>query len=276
MILFFSWGDVTLNTASDGVRYLELNERQTKTRTGENVANVREVSPKIFETKDARDPVKYYDIYKSKRPENFCDSLDPFYLAPRTIPLEDSRSDIWFLQQKVGERKLASIVKTMKEEGKLDENKRLTNHSARKYLVQKLRSNDVDTTDIMQISGHKNVNSVNSYSSITENKQRKISHLLSDTSSAAAGNENSTLTLLPYTVSGPLALLPSTTATTVLSAPSVKQTSNPDMTAPSFSSQNNMSSRINSMFYGATLHVNSLNVYMNNPPDNHDNDNTEQ
>ncbi|CAC5384033.1 unnamed protein product [Mytilus coruscus] len=125
------WGDVTLNTASDGTKYLELNARQTKTRTGANVADVREVSPKIYETKGDHDPIKYYEVYKSKRPQNFSDAEDPFYLAPRTISLADTRSQIWFLRQKIGERKMGSIVKTMKIEGGLDENKRLTNHSAR-------------------------------------------------------------------------------------------------------------------------------------------------
>jgi integrase len=46
----------------------------------------------------------------------------------------------------------------------LDTNKRLTNHSARKYLVQKLKDNNVENTDIMQISGHKSVQSVRNYS----------------------------------------------------------------------------------------------------------------
>lgn len=32
-------------------KYLELNKRQTKTRTGANVADVTEVSPKIYEIK---------------------------------------------------------------------------------------------------------------------------------------------------------------------------------------------------------------------------------
>ncbi|CAG2186385.1 unnamed protein product [Mytilus edulis] len=252
------WGDVTLNTASDGTKYLELNERQTKTRTGANVADVREVSPKIYGTNGDHDPIKYYEIYKSKRPQNFCDAEDPFYLAPRTISLADTRSEIWFLRQKIGERKMGAIVKSMKIEGGLDENKRLTNHSARKYLVQKLRSNEIPDTDIMQISGHKNVNSINSYSSISENKQRKISHLLSNTSSEES--------LTCHTSTGPN--LPCTSASTVLPSLSqpVSQHNNLDMMAPSISSQTNMSSRINSMFYGATLHINSLNVYMDKPP----------
>jgi hypothetical protein len=51
-------------------------------------------------------------------------------------------------------------MKTMKQKAGLDTNKRLTNHSARKYLVQKLKDNNVEDTDIMQISGHKSVQSV--------------------------------------------------------------------------------------------------------------------
>ncbi|KAH3753931.1 hypothetical protein DPMN_188584 [Dreissena polymorpha] len=33
---------------SNGVDYIELNERQTKTRTGENIADIRKVSLKMF------------------------------------------------------------------------------------------------------------------------------------------------------------------------------------------------------------------------------------
>jgi hypothetical protein len=165
------------------VKYLELNERQTKTRTGTNISDVREVSPKIFENPGDRDPIKFYEMYASKRISNFSGPEDPFYLAPRTIPLEDTRSSLWYLRQKVGVKKLCKLLKTMKEKVQLDPNKRITSHSARKYLVQKLRENEVQSTDIMQISGHKNINSVNSYSSISENKQREISNILSNTRS---------------------------------------------------------------------------------------------
>lgn len=36
--VFFGWRDVTLNTASDCIKYIELNERETKTSKGVNVA----------------------------------------------------------------------------------------------------------------------------------------------------------------------------------------------------------------------------------------------
>ena len=51
----------------------------------------------------------------------------------------------------------------MKKKAGLNKDKILTNYSARKYLVSKLRGNDIYAKDIMQISGHRNVASVNNY-----------------------------------------------------------------------------------------------------------------
>jgi methyl coenzyme M reductase gamma subunit len=73
------------------------------------------------------------------------------------------------------EKKLASIMKTMKQKEGLDTKKRLTKHSARNYLIQTLKDNDVEDTDIMQISGHKN-----------GEKYKPISNVL-----AGAGSDNS-------------------------------------------------------------------------------------
>ncbi|WAQ94495.1 LOW QUALITY PROTEIN: hypothetical protein MAR_006966 [Mya arenaria] len=47
-ILNLEWGDVELKTPSSGLEYLALNERQTKTRTGSNIKDVRDVTPKMF------------------------------------------------------------------------------------------------------------------------------------------------------------------------------------------------------------------------------------
>ena len=83
----FRWGDNTLHSDSDGSRYLELNERQTKTCTGENISDVREVSPKMYECPGDRNPVALYELYASKRPTGMRDPSDLFYIATRTIPL---------------------------------------------------------------------------------------------------------------------------------------------------------------------------------------------
>lgn len=65
--------------------------------------------------------------------------------------------------------------------------KRLTNHSARKYLVQKLNDNGLPPNQIMQISGHKNIQSINNYSTINSNQHRTISRTLSNAHSEQIG-----------------------------------------------------------------------------------------
>ena len=60
-------------------------------------------------------------------------------------------------------------------------NKRITNHSARKTLVQTLQDNNVPPTQIVQVTGHKNLQSVNNYSTLGDRQQESISSILSST-----------------------------------------------------------------------------------------------
>ena len=63
----------------------------------------------------------------------------------------------------------------------IQDGRKLTNQSARRHLVQKLKDRGVQNTQIMQISGHKNVQSVNTYSRLNQNQQKSIFKVLSDT-----------------------------------------------------------------------------------------------
>ena len=58
-----------------------------------------------------------------------------------------------------------------------------TNHSGRETLVQKLQDNDVSPNQIVQITGHKNLQSINNYSSLRERQMENISKILSSSSS---------------------------------------------------------------------------------------------
>ncbi|WAR26652.1 K1958-like protein [Mya arenaria] len=133
------WGDVELKTSSSGLEYLALNERQTNTRTGSNIKDVRDVTPKMFAMPEdiERCPVHAYKQYAVQRPTDFCTSDDPFYIAPRT----SSQSHVydhekWFVKMKLGEKKLGGLLKKMASDGGLDSNKRITNHSTRKHLIR--------------------------------------------------------------------------------------------------------------------------------------------
>ena len=63
------WGDVKLCQNERGEEYLEFNERQTKTRTGDNLRDVRKVNPKMFSVQGSdKCPVAAYKFFASKRP----------------------------------------------------------------------------------------------------------------------------------------------------------------------------------------------------------------
>ena len=73
-------------------------------------------------------------------------------------------------------------MKTMASKANIN-NERLTNHSARKHMIQKLNDSEIPPTHIMQLSGHKNVQSITNYSSLKLNQQKNISGILSRASS---------------------------------------------------------------------------------------------
>ncbi|XP_070201054.1 uncharacterized protein KIAA1958 homolog [Littorina saxatilis] len=174
------WGDVVLMTDPFGEEYLEYNERTTKTRTGPNTANVRQVPPRAWATPAAPDrcPVQLYKEYQSRRPSHCSGADDPFYIATTTVK-DPTQDCTWFRAQPIGQKKIGLIMKNMALKSGLEGSKKITNHSARKTMIQKLVSNDVPPTHIVQISGHRNLNSLNAYSSITQEQHRDISQLIS-------------------------------------------------------------------------------------------------
>ena len=172
------WGDVKFKQTPDGKEYLEYSVvRQTKTRTGSGPRDTRKIKPRKYSAPDLpakRDPVRVYKFYASKRPESMKTDDSPFYLALNNIQPSSLSVKPWYKVQPIGVNKLSSLLKDMVNEARLGlENKRLTNHSARKHLVQKLNDNEIPPIQIMQITGHRNVNSVNNYSSLSDKQKEK-------------------------------------------------------------------------------------------------------
>ena len=118
-------------------------------------------------------PSKHLQTYASRRPADYASATDPFYIATHTKQNEIKPGDQWFKRQRIGQNKLTSVMKRMARAAK-----RLTNHSARKYLVKKLSENNIPANQIMQITGHKNIQSVNNYSNINELQHKNISGFL--------------------------------------------------------------------------------------------------
>ncbi|KAK3088308.1 hypothetical protein FSP39_017339 [Pinctada imbricata] len=181
------WGDVKLNRDSSGLEFLEF----TETRQGENPKDIRGVKPKMFSNLENanRCPVEVYKTYAAKRPADYCNAADPFYIATNTVQSSMKANAHWFKRQPIGVNKLSSTMKRMTSIAGIE--KKLTNHSARKHLLQKLSENNVPAYQIMQITGHRNIQSINNYSLINETQQKAISKILSTPSSSAGSAESS-------------------------------------------------------------------------------------
>ena len=120
-------------------------------------------------------PVKAYKVYAEKRTaEMKTYDHAPFYLAVNNVKSGSSKP--WFKKALVGVNKLNTFVKTMIEKSGPKPN--FKNHSGRKTMIQTLVNNDVPPTDVMQLSGHKNVQSITSYSTVSQKQQLNTSHTL--------------------------------------------------------------------------------------------------
>ncbi|XP_045163862.2 uncharacterized protein LOC123528196 [Mercenaria mercenaria] len=243
------WGDINLKEDENGNEYLEFTERQTKTRTGENPRDVRTVRPKIWcnVANPERCPVQIYKLYAKKRPSGYSEPTHPFYIASTTKPLPCDE-DTWFKRNPVGINKLQSMMKRMVQSSGINTDKRLSNHSARKYLVQKLNNNNVPANHIMQISGHKNISSINNYSHINDNQHKEISKILYSSSSTAHPN--------PDTDKANYTAYPLNQVNTY-STPSVATSMHSNST-----SNINLTGGFQSLFAGP-IHGGTFNVYIN-------------
>ena len=75
--------------------------------------------------------------------------------------------------------KLNSLIKKkMAEKAGLGPN--VKNHSGRKTMIQTFTNNDIPATDIIQLYGHKNLQSVTNYSVVSEKQLVKVSRTLSE------------------------------------------------------------------------------------------------
>ena len=80
----------------------------------------------------------------------------------------------------MGVNKLNSLMKEMTETAGISVK---TNRSGGETLVQKLQDNDVPPNQIVQITGHKNLLSINYYSLLRERQIKNISKIWSSSSS---------------------------------------------------------------------------------------------
>ena len=196
------WGDVKLCKTDQGVEYLEFNERQTKTRTGADHRDVRPFAPKMFSTDGSeKDPVAVYKLFVQKRPEKMKHPDAPFYIAVNNVSMKSKPSNsekCWFKCNAVGTNKLGGLMKEISKKAGL-QNDKLRNHSARKTMIQTLSENNVPPTQIAQLSGHKNLKSIENYSHLSTKQQMHMSNVLANISSECSSITPFTPSVTPST-----------------------------------------------------------------------------
>ena len=96
----------------------------------------------------------------------------------------EHRKACWFSKKAMGKNTLGNIVKRLAEKGGLSGRK--TNRSTRKTTVASLLHSDVEATKIMQLTGHRNVQSINDYITVSLKKQQHMSNIMSDIGSGSA------------------------------------------------------------------------------------------
>ena len=106
------WGDIKLLADENGDDYLQFEERDTKTRTGENQNGSRAFAPKIFPNKadPERCPVMVFKEFEKRRPQSMKEEESPFYLAINHARKADD--SIWFMKAPMGKNKLGELLKS--------------------------------------------------------------------------------------------------------------------------------------------------------------------
>ena len=119
--------------------------------------------------KTEKDPVAAYKLYAKKTTNR--NERQRRSILPRCKQLHKTRisSKLWFKTSAVGQRKLNTLTRKMAEKAGLGAN--VKNHSGRKTMIHSLTNNNIPATDIIQLSGHKNLQSVTNYSVVPEKQQ---------------------------------------------------------------------------------------------------------
>ena len=129
----------------------------------------------MSETRNNRCPVKIFRTYLAKRPTDLRISC-PFYLAV----IYNSSCAIWFKRSPMGVHTIN--MKNVISKSQLETSKHITNHSARKTLVKRLKQNNVAKSGIISVTGHSTEAGLHPYDSVNEKQQQGIPNAIDNCS----------------------------------------------------------------------------------------------
>ena len=159
-----------------GVEFVEYSEGITKTRQGGLHVKQRDFKPRMFAVGGDRCPVALFKEYIHRRPGKLRNQ-GPFYLGIKHNRRADD--EIWFKVQPMGVNRINYMMKYIISGTSLaEQEKKFTNHSARKTVVSKLKR-QVERSSVAKVTGHKSLESINDYDEADEEEQRSLSLAIS-------------------------------------------------------------------------------------------------
>lgn len=98
---------------------------------------------------------------------------------------------MWYLDRPLGKNEIGKFLKDAFDAARLDDKnkKKVSNHSVRKTSVGRLLEAEVQPNFVAQLSGHKNLKSLDSYHSASLKRQREMSAVLNRGPSSSAQPE---------------------------------------------------------------------------------------
>ncbi|KAK3703040.1 hypothetical protein QZH41_018855 [Actinostola sp. cb2023] len=101
-------------------------------------------------------PVALFEEFLSRRPPEL-QAQGPFYLSC----MQNPSYHVWFKRQPMGIHKFNDMMKSIIAGTSLESStKNLTNHSARKTVVKKMKTAGLERSSIMKVTGHRNISSL--------------------------------------------------------------------------------------------------------------------
>ena len=177
------WGDIAVVKEANGEERLVFKtERGTKTRTVEKPhGSKRKFGPPAYATGTERCPVGLYRFFEAQRPKAMNEVGSPLYLAINTTGWNNSKSS-WYLEAPLGKNTMGSFLskaRALLEQDTGSSSGKVSNHSCRKAGITRMLEADVPPHLVAQLSGHKRVESLQSYHSASKKQQKRMSDILS-------------------------------------------------------------------------------------------------
>ena len=133
--------------------------------------------------------MKFYKTFEKHRPEEMKKPEAAFYLAIKQKRSPDEQ--IWYMRSPLGKNQLGKFLSDAVSAAGLQSGKRkVCNHSVRKTSIGRLLDANFPEKYVMQLSGHKNIQSLSAYKSASLGHQRQMSDALSGRKESATASSS--------------------------------------------------------------------------------------